>query len=146
MKKGKKIVFTLVVIIALAGIVLAESYKIDKSETLSNVVNGNSTSRNKVEGSATFGSDVTTRMYDVKNVTGINAEDGIRVKTIVKKTNLGVTTNKQEVYVPVYPTTTTASIGALFTYNTKTNQLKITWEDWTGNTSFYARFTARDGR
>lgn len=145
MKRKSKILFTFALMITLVGFAFAESYKIDKSATLSNVVNGLSISRNKVEQTETFSEAISTRLYNVKNVTGINAEGGIRVKTIAKKYNLGIVTNTQETYVPVYPTTTT-SVGALFTYNTSSNKVKITWEDWTGNTSFYARFTARDGR
>ena len=62
-------------------------------------------------------------------------------KPIAKKYNLGIVTNTEYFYIPVYTTTTTSS-GALFTYNTSSNKLKVQWQDWTGNTSFKATFVA----
>lgn len=139
-RKNRKMIFILL-LISFITITYAVSYKIDKSGTLSNVVNGLSTSRNKIEDKKTFGSAVIAQMLNVNKVTGANAEGGIRVKTIAKKYNLGIVTNTEYLYIPVYPTTTNSS-SALFTYNSSKNTVKITWEDWTGNTSFNARFVA----
>lgn len=144
MKKSKKIMFALISIVASLSIVYASvnaTYLINRTGTLSNVVNGNTTSRNKIEGEATFKTPVNAQMRDVNSVTGKNSEGGIRVKTIAKKTNLGIVTSTKEMYIPVHQTTTN-SITATFTYNTSSNKLKITWEDWTGNTSFNAKFVA----
>lgn len=138
-----KIFFAFTMMFALIGMVCAVTYKIDKKGTLSNVVNGSSVSRNKVEDTKTFGVGVVAKMIGVDNVTGSNAEGGIRVKTIAKRTTLGIVTNTQEIIVPVYRTTTNSS-SALFKYTTETNKVKVTWENWTGNTSFYARFVAYD--
>lgn len=144
MKIIKKIVFTLLAIITMVGLTYAAStYLINEEGTLKNTVNGTSTSRNTKKGTATFGTGVEAVMLNVANVTGTNASGGIRVKTIAKKITLGVVINEKYLYIPVYPTTTTSS-GALFTYNTSKNKVKIQWENWTGNTSFYAEFKAKN--
>lgn len=131
----------ILLLISFITVTYAASYKIDKSGTLSNVINGLSTSRNKIEDKETFGRAVMAQMLEVDNVTGAMADGGIRVKTTAKKYTLGIVTNTEYIYVPVYPTTTTSSSASFF-YNSNNNTVKITWEDWTGNTSFYARFVA----
>lgn len=138
----KKTLFTFCAIIGLTSIVFAASYLIDKTGKLKNTVSGLTTTRNTIEGTNTFGTGVLARMLNVSNVNATE-DGGIRVKTIAKKYNLGIVTNTETMYVPVYPSTTT-SVGALFTYSTQTNKVKIQWENWTGNTSFKARFVASD--
>lgn len=136
----KKILFTLITIISVISITYAATYLVDKTGTIKNTVSGNTTTRNTIEGTATFGNAIIARMLNVSNVNATE-DGGIRVKTIAKKYTLGIVTNTEYMYIPVYPSTTTSS-GALFTYNASTNKVKIQWEAWTGNTSLKARFVA----
>ena len=129
----KKILFTFVAIISAISIVSAATYLIDKTGTLT-------TTRNTIEGTSTFGDSILAKMLNVSNVNATE-DGGIRVKIIAKKYNLGIVTNTEYMYIPIYPSTTTSS-GALFTYSSSTNKVKIQWENWTGNTSFKARFIA----
>ena len=75
-RKNRKMIFILL-LISFITVTYAASYKIDKSGTLSNVINGLSTSRNKIEDKETFGSAVIAQMLNVNKVTGANAEGGI---------------------------------------------------------------------
>ena len=136
----KKILFTFVAIISAISIVSAATYLIDKTGTLKNTVRGTTTTRNTIEGTSTFGDSILAKMLNVSNVNATE-DGGIRVKIIAKKYNLGIVTNTEYMYIPIYPSTTTSS-GALFTYSSSTNKVKIQWENWTGNTSFKARFIA----
>lgn len=136
----KKILFTFVAIISAISIVYAATYLVDKTGTLKNTVSGNTTTRNTIEGTATFKNAIHAKMLNVSNVNATE-DGGIRVKTIAKKYTLGIVTNTEYMYIPVYPSTTTSS-GAIFTYDSSSNKVKIQWENWTGNTSFKARFVA----
>lgn len=140
MKLNKKVIFFLIVIFTFIGSVFAVTYQINVKETLWNTVSGNTTNRNTVKGTNGFGQAVVAQMLEVTNVSGTNASGGIRVKTTAKKINLGIVTNTKEMYIPVYPTTTSSK--AIYTYNTSTNKIRVEWEDWTGNTNFNARFVA----
>ncbi len=141
MKKTKKIVFALIALIALSGVVFAASHVIDKEGTLSNVVNGNSTSRTKIYDDGKFAQSIYAYMTNIKDMTGENAAGGIRVKTMVKSCIFNICKENENMMVPVFPDNPGTSSGAWF-YKYSDGKYRVQWENWTGNTSLHANFVA----
>lgn len=139
----KKILFTITSMLCIIGIVSAATYLVNKHDTLSNTVSGNTTTRNTIEGSATFNRRLCAQVREIEEVSGINAAGGVRVKTIAKKTVLGITTSEKEIIVPVQPSLVGQNaIGASFIFDSDSNKVKVQWQNWTGNTIVTARFVA----
>ena len=142
MKKKSVLLITFLALFISIGLVSALDNSIRKSGSLTNEVISNIyTKRNTIEGEAKLNSSFFVNMTDVKNVTGANAEGGIRVKTTAKRYTLGIVSSEKEAILPVYKTTTT-SAGVRFTFSSDSNKTKVQWQNWTGNTSFNATFNA----
>ncbi len=142
MKKKSKILVAFLTLFIAVGFVSALDNTIRKTGSLTNEVISNIyTKRNTIEGEAKLNSTFLANMTNVKNVSGTNAEGGIRVKTTAKRYTLGIVSSEKEMIIPVYPTTTTSST-AKFVFNSDSNKTKVQWQNWTGNTSFDATFNA----
>ncbi len=141
MKKGKKILLVIIAMFMLINTTFAATYLIKITGGLKNTVNGNQTTRNTIEGTATFDSSGHAYIDEISAVSGINASGGIRVKTFAKKMVLGIAIDTQDDFVVVYPNKSTSST-AHFSFGNGSHKVKFQWQNWTGNTSFDGVFIA----
>lgn len=143
-KQKRKILFAIIVMFIFVGFAYALDNFISVDGGLKNEIKSGITKRNTISGTAKLGESFDTYMDNISEVKGINAEGGIRVKITAKKYDLlGIKIREKEIEVPVFPTTTTSS-KAWFYFDKGGNKTKVEWENWTGDTSFDAKFKAEN--
>lgn len=143
-KQKRKIIFALITVFAFIGITYALNTFISIDGGLKNNIVSGSAKRNTISGTAELSEAFYAYMTNVENVNGNNASGGIRVKITAKKYDLiGIKIREKELEIPVYPTTTTSS-KAWFYFDKGGNKTKVEWENWTGDTSFDAKFKAEN--
>ena len=139
----KKILFILTVMTLCIGIVFASARLFAQGQLKNKVTANIITTRNTLSDTGNLGANFTSYIYNIYDVAGSNAEGGIRVKTMInRKDSRGKWEDKGYKYIIVYPKKSTTDKITLAMNDNVVAETKISWQDWTGNTSFYGTFEA----
>lgn len=151
LKRKRKVLFVLIALFALMSTVYAYAATYSGEGNLSNEIkSGTSVKNDPIVGYISTRSTVTTEINDISRVvnlasSGGNAENGIRVFTTVYFQDpdawIGIWKKQPEKgYQVVKPST--ESTTPLEWDNDIDNNVKIEWQNRTGNTSFHGTFIA----